>query len=226
MIKACIFDLDGTLIDTLEDIAGFVNPILRRHGWPEHPVDAYRYLVGQGFRKLLERAVPAGNGIDIEALYRESLADYQKTGEQSGKPYAGVRQCLERLAAQNIPLAVISNKPDSITRAVVRATFPEIKFALVQGAIEGQPVKPHPGGALRAAAAASCSPADCAFIGDSNVDMATAKAAGMLAVGAAWGFRGREELAEAGADYILDSIGQLTDLLAGQFSGQFVNAQV
>ncbi|MBU0934923.1 MAG: HAD family hydrolase [Spirochaetes bacterium] len=213
MIQACIFDLDGTLVDTLEDIAGFVNPILRAHSWPEHPVEDYRLMVGRGFRNLLKIAIPAEAVVDFDALFAESLQIYKDQGEQAGKPYPGVETTLHTLKQAGQKLAVVSNKPDVVTQVVVRKTFPEHRFVLVRGAIDGQPVKPHPAGALEAAAAAGVPAAACAFIGDSDVDIATAKAAGMLAVGAAWGFRGRAELLAAGADHILERIDELPELL-------------
>ncbi|HAP43554.1 MAG TPA: phosphoglycolate phosphatase [Spirochaetaceae bacterium] len=208
-MKACIFDLDGTLVDTLADIAAFVNPILLEHGWPEHPLPDYRYLVGRGFRALLKAAIPADAVVDFEQLYLQSLERYKATGVASSQPYPGVGQVLAGLEQRRLALAVVTNKPDLIAKAVVAQTFPANRFVLVRGAIDGRPIKPDPAGALAAAAAAGVCASECAFIGDSDVDMLTARAAGMVALGAAWGFRSAAELLAAGSQAILEDIRDL-----------------
>lgn len=213
MISACIFDLDGTLVDTLAEIAGFMNGLLRSHGWPEHPVQAYRYMVGRGFPKLLEAAIPTDPAIDFQALYAEAIGLYSEGDGGRSQPYPGTQACLDWLAERQIATAIVTNKPQDIARQVVGCLFPGHPFRLVLGASDEYPPKPDPAGAMAAAAATGQAREACAFIGDSDVDMATARAAGMLAIGAAWGFRDAAELYAAGAHQVLDSISQLPGLL-------------
>jgi len=213
MVRGIVFDLDGTLVDTLGDIALVMNRILRDRGWPEHPVGDYRHMVGRGLLNLVRAAVPEWAASDLDALYAHALECFDALGSGSSRPYPGVIEALGRLAATGAPMAIVSNKPDEVAGRVVADLFPAVRFGLVRGNVDGVPVKPHPAGALEAAASLGLHPSECAFVGDSDVDMATALAAGMAPVGAAWGFRGEAELRGAGAVLILSSMDEVPGLV-------------
>ena len=201
MIRAVLFDLDGTLTDTLQDIADAMNRALRRYDLPEWPLDAYRYLVGDGAKKLAERAVRDRQELapDVRRAYQ---AYYETHSLVTTRPYDGVPEMLHALQAAGIKLAVFSNKPDADTKNVVRHFFPEVPFACVRGQVEGVPVKPDPSGALLAAADLGVSPDEVLYLGDTATDMCCARNANMLPVGALWGFRSEAELRESGAVHL------------------------
>ena len=207
-----IFDLDGTLVDTLGDIAGTMNRFLESHGWPGHPVEAYRMMVGRGLTNLIRAAVPPEHADRAAQLYPAVFRQYESMGVGSSRPYPGPTAALSELAAAGAALAVVSNKPDPFTIAMVEALFPGVPFAFVHGGRDGVPSKPDPAPAFEAARACGFAPAGCAFVGDSNVDMRTAVAAGMVPVGAAWGFRGEDELLSAGAVIIARSMADIPPL--------------
>ena len=213
MIKAILFDLDGTLVDTLADIATVMNGFLRSKSWPEHTVEDYRLMVGRGLLNLIRAAVPPSHTNRAEELYDEVFTVYEAMGIGDSRPYPGATGVLEALNAAGIPIAVVSNKPDAITRKMMEGLFSSIRFALVRGGLDGVAPKPDPSSAHEAARACGVAPADCAFVGDSDVDMKTAVAAGMLPVGAAWGFRGEAELRAAGARIIAASIADVPALV-------------
>ncbi len=215
MKKAVVFDLDGTLADTITDLAGAVNRTLSRRGLPEHGFDDYKLMVGEGFRNLIARALPEELRQDdyIESARAEAAADYAGRCLERTRPYAGVRELLSALAAKSVPLAVLSNKPDYLTKKCVSGLFPSVSFALVRGETPDFPRKPDPASVLDACARLGAAPAEVLYLGDSGVDMRTAKAAGMTALGALWGFRGEAELREAGADALLSSPLDLLDYL-------------
>lgn len=198
LIKAVLFDLDGTLTDTLQDIADAMNRSLRLHSLPEWPVEAYRYLVGDGAKKLAERAVRERHELAL-SVQREYQAYYATHNLVTTKPYEGVPEMLTALQAQGIKLAVFSNKPDADTKNVVQHFFPEVSWMTVRGQISGIPVKPAPAGALLTAQALGEVPQDILYLGDTSTDMLCARNAGMMPVGALWGFRTEEELRESGA---------------------------
>lgn len=202
MIQAVLFDLDGTLTNTLEDIAFAMNRALGRHGLPQHPVDAYRYMVGNGARVLARRAV-GGETALAESVQQAYQAYYERHNLVHTRPYAGIPALLAGLQAKGLKLCVFSNKPHADTCHVVAHFFPETEFAVVRGQQEGVPVKPDPTGALLVAKALGIPPESFLYLGDTDVDMLCARQAGMHPVGAAWGFRGEEELRRAGAERIL-----------------------
>jgi len=216
MIKAILFDLDGTLVDTLADIATVMNGFLRTRSWPEHAVEDYRLMVGRGLMNLIRAAVPPSEAHRADELYNEVFTTYDSMGIGDSRPYPGATQVLESLNAAGIPIAVVSNKPDAITRKMMDGLFGGIRFALVRGGLDGVPPKPDPSSALEAARACGAAPADCAFVGDSDVDMRTALAAGMFPIGAAWGFRGEAELRAAGATIIAATITDIPALVTAQ----------
>lgn len=201
MYKAILFDLDGTLTDTLQDIAHAMNRALRLHGLEEWPVDAYRYLVGNGARVLAQRCVRERQEL-AETVRQTYQAYYGTHNLVRTRPYDGVPELLRALHAQGLALAVFSNKPDADTKAVVRHFFPEIPFRVVRGQVEGVPVKPDPAGALAVAAEMGLEPGGFLYLGDTAVDMECARAAGMHPVGAVWGFRTAGELQESGAAHL------------------------
>lgn len=206
MKQAVIFDLDGTLADTIDDIAAAVNRALARRALPEHDRELYKLMVGNGFRQLIVRALPESlrsNKAYLEATRAEAAADYAGRCLERTQAYPGVRELLAALAARRVALAVLSNKPDELTRKCVAGLFPSINFAVVRGETEAFPRKPDPASALDACSRMGVSPSEVLYLGDTGVDMETARAAGFTALGALWGFRTEEELRESGADHLL-----------------------
>ncbi|MBE5804986.1 MAG: HAD family hydrolase [Clostridiales bacterium] len=202
MYQAVLFDLDGTLTNTLEDIAFAMNRALRLHGLPEHPVDAYRYMVGDGAKVLAQRA--AGDRGELAEDVRQTYqAYYQEHNLDRTRPYEGIPELLAALRRRGVKLCVFSNKPHADTCRVVKHFFPEIDFDVVRGQLEGVPVKPDPAGALAAAEDMGVPPENFLYLGDTDVDMICAHRAGMHPVGVAWGFRTAEELLNAGAERLI-----------------------
>ena len=218
MIQGFIFDLDGTLVDTLGDIATGMNNFLQSRGLPVHLTEDYRRMVGKGLLHLISEAVPQIYRRESRNWYPEVLAIFEDMGAGSSVPYPDVTDTLGKLASVRIPMSVVSNKPDPVTVQVVAQLFPSIPFALVRGGLDGVPVKPHPAGAIEAAKAMGLDPGHCGFLRDSDVDMKTALAAGMVPLGAAWGFRSRDELTQAGASMLLDGIQEILGLVGRQKS--------
>ena len=210
MFRAAAFDLDGTLLDSLADLAGATNAALAASGFPEHPVNAYRYFVGSGLETLVRRALAPLTPEELapgtfERLVEATGQNYAHDWGLHTRPYQGIPELLAELAHRNIPCFVVTNKPQAWTEVMLQHFFPDMHFATIQGASPDCPLKPNPEPALRAAARLHLKPADCAFIGDSNVDMLTALNAGMTSFGAVWGFRGETELRDAGAQVLLQS---------------------
>ncbi|MDR3551504.1 MAG: HAD family hydrolase [Clostridia bacterium] len=216
MIKACIFDLDGTLINSLEDLADSVNYALRLQGYPEHETAEFRYFVGHGAVRLIESSLPQNMRTqdNINVTYSIYRRRYTEHSLDKTRPYDGILEMLEKLREANIRLAVLSNKPDSDTRSMIEALFPHGIFDAVAGHREGLPHKPDPQGAFDVCGAAGIETSACAMLGDSEVDVMTALAAGMLPVGALWGFRDRAELEGAGARFVIESPLELPGLLS------------
>lgn len=212
-LQAAIFDLDGTLADSLADIAGHMNAVLRDNGLPELALDSYRDLVGGGVELLAERAKGnhSDSSIDVATLVGAFRARYRAVPVRHTRPYPGMIELLDTLRSRAIPLGVLSNKPHALTRTVVSTLFSATLFAEVYGEREGRARKPDPSTAIDIAALLGHPPARCAFVGDTDVDIETAHRAGMHAVGVAWGFRPREELLAAGAHTIVETP---ADLLA------------
>jgi phosphoglycolate phosphatase len=215
--RAILFDLDGTLIDTLDDLADATNRVLAAQGYPPHPVDAYRYFVGDGARRLIERALPEtartpANIDDCLAAFRE---DYGINWHVKTQPYPGIPALLDGLVVRGIHLGVLSNKPHQNVVDLVSTLLGPWSFDQVFGQREGVPSKPNPQGALEVARALQVNPAEVVFLGDSGVDMLTAAAAGMYPAGALWGFRAADELLSAGAQVLLPDPLAVLDLFDG-----------
>ena len=203
---AVIFDLDGTLADTLTDIAAAMNRVLRAHGLPEHDAASYKLMIGCGLRNLVREALPPERRDDetVAACHAEMMADYGRHCLDATRPYEGVPELLARLADEEIAMAVLSNKADELTQRIVAALFAPDTFAAVVGRRPDLPAKPDPSAALLIAERLGVARERVACLGDSGIDMRTATAAGMIAIGATWGFRDRAELEAGGAALILD----------------------
>jgi len=200
-IKAVMFDLDGTLIDTLEDLSQATNRVLESRGFQPHDIDLYRYFVGDGVKKLIERALPKEqrNETVINACVAEFSKDYGRNSMVKTKPYKGIRELLDKLAARDLKLAIFSNKPHNLTVRIVTELLSDWNFSAVLGQRDSVPHKPDPCGALEIAHLLNIPPSDFRYVGDSAVDMKTAMAAGMFPVGVLWGFRPMKELQKNGA---------------------------
>lgn len=210
-----IFDLDGTLLDTIGDLAVACNSVLAVRGLPQHSYEAYCSFVGNGIMRLVERALPeplrtpenvALVRADFVRFYTEHIDTYTK-------PYAGISELLAELVRQGVRLAVASNKFQAGTEKLVRLFFPEIPFAAVLGQRPGVPLKPDPAVVEEILAATGAARERTLYVGDSGIDMQTAAAAGVRSVGVSWGFRAREELVEAGAGRIVDRAGEILEAL-------------
>jgi phosphoglycolate phosphatase len=202
MHSAVIFDLDGTLLDTIDDLADAMNAVLERNGFPLHPVAAYKQFVGDGVEPLVRRALPEDAEGHVAVCMEEMRVEYGRRCFDKTRPYDGITNLLADLKARQIPMAVLSNKPDEATQRVVDRYFEAGTFAIVRGAREGTPLKPDPRGALEIARDWGLCPAEIVYIGDTNTDMRTAVAAGMTPVGALWGFRSEQELRAHGAAHL------------------------
>lgn len=207
-IKACIFDLDGTLTNTLRAIAHFGNLALNRCGMTSLPVENYKIYAGDGRDKLIHRILAAHNA-DTGELF-EKVRDIYDAAYESDylydtDAYEGIRELLEELKRRGIKTAVCSNKPDNVVHFVTDSIFGENYFDAVRGVIDGMPVKPNPHTPLQIASELGVKPEECLFLGDTNVDIFTAKNSKMTSVGVLWGFRTRTELIQAGADYIAEN---------------------
>ena len=213
--KAVIFDLDGTLIDSIADIADCSNAVLSNNGFPTIPVEQFRELVGDGFtnltRKILpESALTADRIAQFTAEYR-SL--YRERWNHKTTVYDGVHDLLFSLQSSGVILAVLSNKRDEATKLCVSWFFPEIRFVEVRGERDGTPIKPAPDAALAIAESCQVTPSQCIFVGDSEIDIQTGLRAGMTPVGVLWGFRPRAVLEAAGAPHLITKPSQLLSIV-------------
>lgn len=212
-----IFDLDGTLLDTLEDLADATNWVCALHGWPPHPVEAYKRFVGNGAPKLLERVAPPDVEL-TEQLRQQTMEEFTSryTADRSCKtaPYPGMPRLLEKLKGEGICVAVLTNKPDVAAGPVVERYYPGV-FEVVQGALPGMPTKPDPTLLYRLMERIGADKEHTLFVGDSNVDIQTAKNGGLTGCGVLWGFRTREELMQEGADHLVETARELEELILG-----------
>ena len=205
--QAVIFDLDGTLLDTLRDIAIAANRVLSECGFPVHPVDAYRQFVGDGVSMLFQRAVAMPTGADeqlIKTCVGAFTTVYREQWDRHSKPYKGIPELIDILTERRIPLSVLSNKPHEFTKLCVDRYFPDGCFRQVLGQRPEIARKPDPAGAIHIADRIGIPPAKFLFVGDTDIDIRTAIAAGMEPVGVRWGFRPARELSESGARILLD----------------------
>ncbi len=204
--RAVIFDLDGTLADTLEDIADNMNRVLAERHFPTHEYDAYRFYVGNGLKNLVTQCLPesARNDVIISECHDRMVAEYNLNYINKTQLYEGIPELLDTLSSQHIKLAVLSNKADPLTQKICNELLKKWKFEVVMGANDRFPRKPDPASATFVSGQMGIMPANICYLGDSDVDMKTAIAAGFYPVGAGWGFRPKEELAENGAKRVID----------------------
>ena len=211
--QACIFDLDGTLLDTLQDLANSVNIALEDFGQPVRTVEEVRAFVGNGVRKLMQRAVPEGTDEYLgERIYERFLEVYDREKNHYTKPYDGILELIALLKARGIACAVLSNKNDDAVAALCEAHFPNC-FEFTQGMRPGVAPKPAPDALFALCTRMGINPEDAVYIGDSEVDVKTAQAAGMRLVAVTWGFRSREMLAKTGAKEMIDAPRELIEKL-------------
>ena len=214
-VKLIIFDLDGTLLDTLADLAHSTNYALEKNGFPPHPVAAYNDFVGNGINKLFERALPEGwkTKGNIANIRNTFLEYYEYHKMEYTRPYDGIPQLLDTLQERGVKMAVASNKYHPATENLVSQFFPAIAFSSVLGQREGIPVKPNPAVVYEILRTACVPAIETLYVGDSGVDMKTAFNSGVASAGVTWGFRSREELEAAGADYIVDAVADILHLI-------------
>jgi phosphoglycolate phosphatase len=214
MIKCCIFDLDGTILDTITTITHFVNSTVERYGVKPITEDECKYFAGNGARLLITRTLESRGVYDkelLEKILREYNAAYDADPLYLTSPFDKIKEMLELLKARGVKLAVLSNKPDLPTRSVVEKFFPGV-FDYVAGAKDGVALKPSAEGVMPIFDFFGVTPDECAWIGDTATDILTGKNAGVaLKIGVLWGFRDRAELSEAGADLIVTEAKEILD---------------
>ncbi len=211
MTQAFIFDLDGTLLDTLTSLADSYNRILETFGYPTHHEDAYRYFIGDGLRACVERCLPAE--VQTQRLIQDFMTAQQQDYEQTwhtARPYPGISELIDSLAATTTPLAVLSNKNHAFTQKCIDHFFPG-RFDVVQGYTGEFPHKPDPAVAFAVCKRLGHAPGDVVFVGDTATDIRTAVACGNKSVGVLWGFRDADELTAAGADRLIETPAELIE---------------
>jgi phosphoglycolate phosphatase len=221
MIQLIIFDLDGTLLNTLDDLADCTNYVLQQNGYPTHEIDAYKYFVGNGVEMLLHRALPKNiPETDFQEILHQFMHHYELHKADKTAPYEGIVETLEKLQEQGILLSVATNKPHDLLPELMQYYFPTIQWAAVFGNRKDVPIKPNPQiiydilGVCRGVARNAPTDSDCIlYVGDTAVDMETAQNAGITKVGVLWGFRTKEELEQAYADYIIAHPQELISLI-------------
>ncbi len=214
--KAVIFDLDGTLLNTIEDLLDSMDVVLAEVGVAGHDVESAKVYVGDGLRSYVLRALPEAMRGDEELVSRccqRFAQEYAKRWHVKTRVYEGVAELLTELDRRSVPAAVLTNKPDEFTQVIVGKLLGRWQFAAVRGVRADGVKKPDPAGALEIAATLAVLPAQCLYVGDTNTDMRTAAAAGMFAGGVPWGYRPASELLENGAEILIDKPLQLLDLL-------------
>lgn len=204
--KGVIFDLDGTLVNSIDDIADSMNSVLRTHGYPTHTIDEYKGFVGRGMTNLVTMALPEDARTEARIVpFRDALlAEYGANYLNKTRPYDGIIDLIAALTRLKIERAVFSNKVDHLTKKIMAELFSGCKFAVIFGASPELPEKPDPKGVLAISDRLQIAPDDLLYVGDSDVDMQTALNAGMHPAGALWGFRTKQELISNGAEYLLD----------------------
>jgi phosphoglycolate phosphatase len=202
-----IFDLDGTLLDTLEDLALSLNSVLKKHGYPTHTLDECRLLVGFGMKALVQSSLPEEFRDDsvVEPLMKEMQEAYAIQWDVNSRPYEGISQLLDAIDGLGLKKAILSNKPDRFTRLCADKLLAPWKFDVVMGHHEGIRHKPDPQGALQIAGMLGVAPSSILYVGDSGIDMKTATSADMFPLGVLWGFRPEKELLETGAAMLVSS---------------------
>lgn len=214
MYKLVAFDLDGTVADTLSDLAASVNAALTMHGLPTYPREDYRHFVGNGVDNLIRTvladaytpALAERVKADFGAYYAAHSMDYTTA-------YPGMSELLSRLSARGVMTAVISNKPDAFVPAILQALYPDHRFTYLSGQRDGVARKPAPDALLLLLDALGVDRMETLYVGDSDVDVAFAHAAGVKVCGVSWGFRGADELRAAGADRVVDTIEELAEMI-------------
>lgn len=217
MYKNIIFDLDGTILNTIDDLADAGNWVCRNHGWPVHTVKEYQYFVGNGMAKLAARFAPEDwrTPERVQTILEEFMPYYNAHKEDKTAPYPGIPELLKRLKEAGVKMAVLSNKAHTLAPAMIEGYFPQM-FDFVQGAVDGVPTKPDPTLLHRLMGEMGAAMENTLFVGDSNVDIRTAKNGGLTSCGVLWGFRTRAELETEGADYIVETPEELGDLILKQ----------
>lgn len=210
MYQTVIFDLDGTLLNTIEDLAAAGNYVCRENGWPEYSVGEFQQMVGHGIPNLVRQFSPEDCRSPLMVVNTVAqFSDYYSAHNMDKTaPYPGIPAMLKRLKSAGVRLAVYSNKADEFSQTIIRHYFPDT-FDLVRGKLPGVPVKPDPTGVRQVLEALDAAGADTLFVGDSDTDMDTAHNAGLAACGVTWGFRDRQVLVDAGAELLADTVEQL-----------------
>jgi phosphoglycolate phosphatase len=206
MFKAVLFDLDGTLLYTLTDVANAMNEALVRFGYPPHPVDAYKYFIGESVETEARRALPesARNPQTVKKIAVFSEEIYDKCWGDNTYPYPGIPELLTELQNRGLALVVLSNKNDRFTKVMVKKLLPDWQFKIVQGALSDAPLKPDPTLALQITKKLRIPPEQFLYLGDTSTDMKTAVNAGMFPVGCLWGYRPADELLSSGAKVLIN----------------------
>ena len=217
MKKLCIFDLDGTLLNTISDLGASTNFALAAHGYVEHPMSAYNYMVGNGVRKLIERAAPDADAAAVDRMLDTFREHYDQHCTDTTRPYPGIPELLAELQERGVALAVASNKYQSAVDRIVTACFPDVRFEAMLGQVEGRPVKPDPSIVFAVLGLYPTPKSDVLYIGDSAVDMETARRACVESVGVTWGFRPVSELRKACADHVVSSPAEILKFLSDPF---------